>query len=55
MYKWLTYKLHDDGRAEGEPRIEIRMDEDDELVRGAPYAYDQRGHDKHVEQHVDDG
>lgn len=50
-----TNQLYYDGRDAAQPRIEIVVDEDDELVRCAPYAYDQGGHDEHVQEHVDDG
>jgi len=50
-----TYQLYDDGRAHGQPRVDSPVVEDEQLVRGAPYADDEGGRDEHVQEHVENG
>lgn len=52
---FITNQLHEDGNAGGQPRVEVVVVEDEQLIGHAPHADAQRGHDEHVQQDVDDG
>lgn len=50
-----TNQLDENARAGGQQRVEVILEEHKELVRGAPYADDEGGHDEHVQEHVEHG
>lgn len=50
-----TNQLQSDGCADGQPRVDHVMVEDEKLVRSAPYADDEGGGDEHVQEHVEHG
>lgn len=55
LYYTYTNQLHDDGPADGQPRVHPQVVENKQLVRSAPYADDKGGRDEHVQKHVEHG